>query len=334
MISTYIVTIGGTMILRLYRQMVLARLFEEKVAELYTQGHVYGFCHLYIGQEACVVGVLSGASPQDSIITSYRDHAHMLVLGEDPNAVMAELCGRSTGCSKGKGGSMHMYSPSRRFYGGNGIVGAQVSIGTGLAFAHKYKMDGGVALIFYGDGAANQGQVYESFNMASLWKLPAVYVVENNHYGLGTSEARSVAGGTLLTRGDPFGIRTFRADGMNLLDVVERSREAIEHVRSGGGPAIIHLDTYRYRGHSMSDPATYRPRSEVDAVKKGRDPIAFVRQLLLETHGIEDSELDLINEEISRIVAGAAEFATGSPVPRRSDLESDVTLKQNLTRVG
>jgi pyruvate dehydrogenase E1 component alpha subunit len=306
--------------------MVTARLFEEKAAELYTQGHIYGFCHLYIGQEACVIGISANMRPQDSVITSYRDHVHMITLGVPPNIVMAELCGRATGCSKGKGGSMHMYSKVHNFYGGNGIVGAQVPIGTGLALAHKYKGDGGVALIYYGDGAANQGQVFEAFNMASLWKLPAVYVLENNHYGMGTSDERAAAGRPLYTRGDSFGIQAFQADGMDIFDVVEKSKAAIEHTRSGAGPVILHLDTYRYRGHSMSDPATYRPRSEVDDIKKTKDPIVRVRNRLIEGFGMDAAELAKIDDEISDVIADAAKFALESPEADASELETDVAL--------
>ncbi|MDR0630427.1 MAG: pyruvate dehydrogenase (acetyl-transferring) E1 component subunit alpha [Holosporales bacterium] len=305
-------------LLKLYQQMLTIRLFEEKVAELYTQGYIYGFCHLYIGQEACVVGVTTNMQPQDSVITSYRDHAHMLTLGVSPNSIMAELCGRSTGCSGGKGGSMHMYSKSHNFYGGNGIVGAQVSIGTGLALSHKYKNDDGIAFIYYGDGAANQGQVFESFNMASLWKLPALYIVENNHYAMGTNETRAVAG-NLLSRGDSFKIKTFQADGMNLFEVIEKSSTAVEYVRSGKGPAILHLDTYRYRGHSMSDPTTYRSRTEVDEVKKVRDPIMQVRKNIM-----NEPALDKIDEEVSAIIATAAKFALESPEPDISELETNV----------
>jgi pyruvate dehydrogenase E1 component alpha subunit len=319
--------------MKIYKQMVLIRLFEEKAAMLYSQGYIYGFCHLYTGQEACVCGTLHNSLPQDSVITSYRDHAHMLALGAHPGEVMAELCGRVSGSSGGKGGSMHMYSPMRNFYGGNGIVGAQVSIGTGLAFAHKYKGDNGVALIYYGDGAANQGQVYESFNMASLWKLPAVYIVENNHYGLGTSEARSVACGTLQNRGDPFGIKGFHADGMAPLEVIEISKRAIEHARSGGGPAIIHLDTYRYRGHSMSDPMTYRSRSEVEEVKRTRDPIESIKKSLSELHGIRGGELEPIDEEVFDIVEKAAEFAIGSDEPDAGNLEMDVVTTPNCRSI-
>jgi pyruvate dehydrogenase E1 component alpha subunit len=306
--------------------MVEARRFEEKAAELYTQGHIRGFCHLYIGQEAVATGVLHNSLALDSVITSYRDHAHMLILGVGPKVIMAELCGKSTGCSNGKGGSMHMYNRQFNFYGGNGIVGAQVSIGTGLALAHKHKGDGGVALIFYGDGAANQGQVYESFNMAALWNLPAVYIVENNHYALGTSMPRAVAGNSLLNRGDPFGIPTISADGMDVFDVIEKSKEAIEYARDGRGPVILHMDTYRYRGHSMSDPGTYRPRSEVEQIKRERDPIMRMRNELIEAYGVALEELERIESEAEEIMEKAAQFAINSAEPEETDLGKDVIL--------
>ena len=318
--------ISSDKIINLYKQMVLARLFEEKAAELYTQGYISGFCHLYIGQEAVVVGIYSNMESQDSHITSYRDHVHMLVSGVDPKYVMAELCGKATGSSKGKGGSMHMYCKGASFYGGNGIVGAQVSLGTGLAFSHKYKKDEGVSVIYFGDGAANQGQVYESFNMASLWNLPAVYVLENNHYAMGTAAIRSVSGKTLKTRGDSFGIRTVLIDGMDLFDVIEKSKEAIEYARSGNGPIILHIDTYRYKGHSMSDPAKYRTREEVDNIKKTRDPIILVRNRLIENYDIKDSELNDIDENMLSIVEAAAKFAIDSPLPDESELMKDIVV--------
>ncbi len=306
--------------------MVLARLFEEKAAELYTQGHISGFCHLYIGQEAVIAGIFHNMKPQDSSITSYRDHAHMLTLGVDPSRVMSELCGKATGCSKGKGGSMHMYSKEHNFYGGNGIVGAQVPLGCGLAFAHKYKHDGGISLTFFGDGAANQGQVYEAFNMASLWKLPVVFVLENNHYAMGTAARRAVSGESLRTRGDPFGIPTVSVDGMDLFDVIQKSEDAIESTRNGKGPIILHVDTYRYRGHSMSDPATYRTREEVDNVKKTRDPIIRVRNRLIDEHKIEVEMLDTIEEELADVIENAANYAINAPYPDASELEMDVTI--------
>ena len=311
--------------LSLYRKMVQARLFEEKAAELYTQGYIYGFCHLYIGQEAVVVGIAHNMQVQDSCITSYRDHAHMLTLGVSPDEVMAELCGKATGCSKGKGGSMHMYSRRHNFFGGNGIVGAQVPIGTGLAFAHKYKKDGGVSVTFFGDGAANQGQVYEAFNMASLWKLPVLYVLENNHYAMGTAAKRAVSGQSLKTRGDAFGIPTISVDGMDVLDVIEKSKDAIEKVRTTSEPTILHVDT-RYRGHSMSDPATYRTREEVENVKKTRDPIIKFKNKLVEMFGIDISKLDEIEEDVAGIIENVAQNAINAPFPDASELETDVIL--------
>ncbi|MDR0695226.1 MAG: pyruvate dehydrogenase (acetyl-transferring) E1 component subunit alpha [Holosporales bacterium] len=311
--------------LHLYQQMLLARLFEEKAAELYTQRHIYGYCHLYVGQEAVVVGVAHNMQKHDSAITSYRDHAHMLTLGVQPKFVMAELCGKSTGSSHGNGGSMHMYSKEHNFYGGNGIVGAQVPIGVGLAFAHRYRKDNGVAVIFFGDGAANQGQVYEAFNMASLWKLPAIFVLENNHYALGTAEKRAASGENLHTRGDPFGIPTLLADGMNLFDVLDKAQDAISHARSGLGPIIVHADTYRYKGHSMSDPATYRSREEVDAMK-ARDPIELVKKRLLNDFAVKQTDFLKIEEKTMHVINDAARFAIESPWPKRSELERNVLI--------
>ena len=312
--------------LNLYRKMVQARLFEEKAAELYTLGHIFGFCHLYIGQEAVVVGIAHNMQKNDSCITSYRDHAHMLTLGVSPDEVMAELCGKATGCSKGKGGSMHMYSRAHNFFGGNGIVGAQVPIGTGLAFAHKYKKDGGVSITFFGDGAANQGQVYEAFNMASLWKLPVLYVLENNHYAMGTAAKRAVSGQSLKTRGDAFGIPTISVDGMDILDVIEKSKNAIDKVRATSTPIILHVDTYRYRGHSMSDPATYRTREEVENVKKTRDPITRFTNKLVEMFSIDISKLNEIEEEVAGVIENAAKNAINAQYPDAYELETDVIL--------
>jgi pyruvate dehydrogenase E1 component alpha subunit len=312
-------------LLVLFRKLCEARRFEEKAAELYSQGHILGFCHLYIGQEVVVIGVISTSSPSDSIITSYRDHVHMLALGVNPNVIMAELCGKSTGCSHGKGGSMHMYHKPGNFYGGNGIVGAQVSIGTGLGFAHKYRDDGGIAFVFYGDGAANQGQVFESFNLASLWKLPIVYVLENNRYGLGTSVDRAAAGpNKLLSRGDSFGIPTLTVDGMNLFDVIEKTRDAKNYVLTGNGPMILHVDTYRYRGHSMSDPGLYRAKSEVEDIKKTRDPISKIRDCLLIEHKVDPAVLEEMNADICNSMDAVAQFAINSPFPETVCLEMDV----------
>ena len=311
-------------LLGLYSQMLTLRAFEEKAAALYTQGQIFGFCHLYIGQEAVVTGINHNLQKGlDSQITSYRDHAHMIVCGADPKNVMAELCGKVTGSSKGKGGSMHMFAKEHNFFGGHGIVGAQVSIGTGLALAHKYKNDGGVAVVYFGDGAANQGQVYESFNMASLWKLPALYVLENNKYAMGTSVARSAAGSNLEHRGDPFGIPSYSVDGMDHFDVIEKSEAALKYVREGNGPVILHVDTYRYRGHSMSDPATYRTREEVDSVKKNRDPIQRVKKFLDEQYGIAQEKFEEVEDEVDAIIQDAVNFALSSHFPSADTLLED-----------
>lgn len=311
-------------LIELYRDMLNMRLFEEKSAELYTGGYINGFCHLYIGQEAVVAAITHLLDENDSQITSYRDHAHMLALGVDRRFIFAELLGKRDGVSKGKGGSMHMYAKDKNFYGGNGIVGAQVSIGTGIAFANKYKNENSLCAIYFGDGAINQGQVYESFNMASLWKLPALYVLENNRYAMGTPITRSTSGKDLTTRGDPFGIPTICADGMDLLDMLQKSTEAIEYVRSGAGPIILHADTYRYRGHSMSDPATYRTRDEVDNVKKTRDPIVALRKYLEAEFGVADHEFEKIEDILTAEIAADAQWAIDAEYPDENDLMEDV----------
>ncbi|HEX8223287.1 MAG TPA: pyruvate dehydrogenase (acetyl-transferring) E1 component subunit alpha, partial [Allosphingosinicella sp.] len=265
---------GRDELLEYYRQMLLIRRFEERAGQLYGLGLIGGFCHLYIGQEAVAVGLQSALEPgRDSVITGYRDHGHMLAYGIDPRVIMAELTGRAAGISKGKGGSMHMFSRKAGFYGGHGIVAAQVPLGTGLAFAHKYREDGGVCVAYMGDGAVNQGQVYESFNMASLWKLPVLYVIENNRYAMGTSQVRAAAGQELCHRGRAYGIPGEQVDGMDVLAVRAKAEELVGRVRSGEGPAIMEAMTYRYRGHSMSDPAKYRTREEVQSFREGKDPI-------------------------------------------------------------
>lgn len=316
--------------LKAYREMLLIRRFEERSAQLYGMGLIAGFCHLYIGQEAVVVGVQSVLKSQDSVITAYRDHGHMLACGMDPRGVMAELTGRIGGYSKGKGGSMHMFSREKNFYGGHGIVGAQIPLGTGLAFAHKYKEDGGVCIASMGDGAANQGQVYESYNMASLWKLPVVYVVENNHYGMGTSVQRSSAGPSYFERGKGWGIPGEKADGMDLLKVIEASSRAVEHARSGKGPYILEFDTYRYRGHSMSDPAKYRSKDEVDTIKEKRDPIDVFKAYMEKTLKIKDDEIKVVENDIKGIIAEAIEFAKTSPEPDPSELYTDVLKEEGV----
>jgi pyruvate dehydrogenase E1 component alpha subunit len=311
-------------LLRLYRSMLLIRRFEERAGQMYGMGLIGGFCHLYIGEEAVVVGVMSAVREGDSIITAYRDHGHMLACGMDPKGVMAELTGRRSGYSKGKGGSMHMFSREKNFFGGHGIVGAQVPIGTGLALAHKYRGDNCVSLTFLGDGAMNQGQVYESFNMAALWKLPVVYIIENNRYGMGTAITRSSASHDLVSRGKPFDIAGHQVDGMEVLAVKAAAQEAIDSARAGNGPYILEMQTYRYRGHSMSDPAKYRSREEVSRMRQEHDPIDQARKLLVEAHRVDDAQLKEIDREVKDIVAAAAEFAQDSPEPDPSELWTDV----------
>ncbi len=307
-----------------YRAMLLIRRFEEKAGQLYGMGLIGGFCHLYIGQEAVVVGLESVAKPGDQRVTTYRDHGHMLACGMDPKGVMAELTGRSGGYSKGKGGSMHMFSKEKEFYGGHGIVGANVPIGAGLAFANKYRGTDAVAFTYFGDGAANQGQVYETFNMASLWKLPVVFVIENNQYAMGTSLKRGSSTPALYTRGAAFGIPGEAVDGMDVLAVRDAGAKAVAHCRAGEGPYILEMNTYRYRGHSMSDPAKYRTREEVQKMREEHDPIDHVRNLLVADKLAIDDELKIVDREIKTIVNDAAQFAQESPEPDPSELWTDV----------
>jgi pyruvate dehydrogenase E1 component alpha subunit len=309
-----------------YRDMLLIRRFEERAGQLYGMGLIGGFCHLYIGQEAVVVGMQSTIGGKDAIITSYRDHGHMLAAGMDPKGVMAELTGRSGGYSKGKGGSMHMFSREKNFYGGHGIVGAQVPIGTGLAFAHKYNGNNNVSLTYFGDGSANQGQVYEAMNMAALWKLPVIYIIENNRYGMGTSVERASATTELYKHGEAFGIPGERVDGMDVLAVRAAGERAVEHARSGAGPYILEMQTYRYRGHSMSDPAKYRSKEEVDKFRSERDPIDHVRKHLIDDGILDDGQLKAIDTEIRKIVNDSAEFAQQSPEPEPSELWTDILV--------
>ncbi len=307
-----------------YSDMLLIRRFEERAGQLYGMGLIGGFCHLYIGQEAVVVGMQANVAPQDQVITAYRDHGHMLACGMDPKGVMAELTGRSTGYSKGNGGSMHMFSSEKHFFGGHGIVGAQIPLGTGLAFADKYRNTGGVTLTYLGDGAANQGQVYESFNMAELWKLPVVYIIENNQYAMGTSVDRSSAQPQFFKRGASFNIPGEEVDGMDVEAVHAAGRKAIEYCRSGNGPMILEMKTYRYRGHSMSDPAKYRTREEVQTVREKRDPIEHLGQKLVSRGIATEDELKAIDKDIRLVVNTAAEFAIESPEPDLSELFTDV----------
>ncbi|MCT8160137.1 pyruvate dehydrogenase (acetyl-transferring) E1 component subunit alpha [Pseudoruegeria sp. SHC-113] len=311
-------------LLAYYREMLLIRRFEEKAGQLYGMGLIGGFCHLYIGQEAVVVGIEAACEEGDKRITSYRDHGHMLACGMDPKGVMAELTGREGGYSKGKGGSMHMFSKEKHFYGGHGIVGAQVPLGAGLAFADKYLGNDRVTFAYFGDGAANQGQIYETFNMASLWQLPVVFVIENNQYAMGTSLQRASSTPELYTRGAAFGIPGEAVDGMDVLAVKAAAEKAVAQCRAGKGPYILEMKTYRYRGHSMSDPAKYRTRDEVQKVREERDAIEHVRELLLGGKHASEDDLKAIDKEIKAIVNEAAEFSKESPEPSLDELYTDI----------
>ena len=309
----------------MYTKMLLIRRFEEKAGQLYGMGQIGGFCHLYIGQEAVVVGIQSAQIEGDSIVTSYRDHGHMIACDMDPRGVMAELTGRKDGYSKGKGGSMHMFSREKGFFGGHGIVAAQVPIGTGLAFSHKYNETNNVCITYFGDGAANQGQVYESYNIASLWKLPVIFVIENNKYGMGTSVNRSSAGENLSDRGNAYGIKSEIVDGMDIIAVRDSAIRAMDYCRSGKGPYILEMKTYRYRGHSMSDPAKYRTRDEVEKIRKNSDPIENIKELLAK-NGLNEDEIKNIDSEIKVVIADAAKFAQESPEPSVEELYTDITV--------
>jgi pyruvate dehydrogenase E1 component alpha subunit len=310
-----------------YEQMLLIRRFEERAGQLYGLGLIGGFCHLYIGQEAVAVGLQSALdNDKDSVITGYRDHGHMLAYGIDPKVIMAELTGREAGISKGKGGSMHMFSTEHRFYGGHGIVGAQVPLGGGLALAHQYRGDGGICLAYFGDGAANQGQVYETFNMASLWKLPIVFVIENNGYAMGTAVKRGSAETEFYRRGTAFRIPGMDVNGMDVLEVRQAAEIALDYVRQGNGPVLLELNTYRYRGHSMSDPAKYRTREEVQEMRDKHDPIEGARKELIE-RGIPEDKLKDIDKRIRDTVVEAADFAENSPEPGADELYTDVLVE-------
>ncbi|MCJ8139222.1 pyruvate dehydrogenase (acetyl-transferring) E1 component subunit alpha [Falsirhodobacter halotolerans] len=311
-------------LLGFYRDMLLIRRFEEKAGQLYGMGLIGGFCHLYIGQEAVVVGLEAAAKEGDKRLTSYRDHGHMLACGMSANGVMAELTGREGGYSKGKGGSMHMFSREKHFYGGHGIVGAQVPIGAGLAFADAYLENGGVTFTYFGDGAANQGQVYETYNMAQLWNLPVIFVIENNQYAMGTSVKRSTKSPSYWERGVAYGIAGEAVDGMDVLAVKAAGEKAVEHCRAGKGPYILEMNTYRYRGHSMSDPAKYRSRDEVEKMRSEKDPIEHVRELLTQGGHATEDDLKAIDKEIKAVVNESAEFAKESPEPAIAELWTDI----------
>jgi pyruvate dehydrogenase E1 component alpha subunit len=306
--------------LKFYRDMLLIRRFEERAGQLYGMGLIAGFCHLYIGQEAVVTGMQSAQKPGDQVITGYRDHGHMLACGMSPREIMAELTGRIGGSSRGKGGSMHMFSQEAQFFGGHGIVGAQVALGTGIAFANQYRGNDHVCVAYFGDGAANQGQVYESFNMASLWKLPVVYIVENNQYAMGTSVERASAETELFKRGISFEIIGEAVDGMDVLAVREAGARALDHARSGKGPFLLEMKTYRYRGHSMSDPAKYRPKDESKQVRETRDPIDHLRNYGLDKGLFTEDDLKSIDKDVKEVVADAADYAQTSPEPDPSEL--------------
>ncbi|KAA1176811.1 pyruvate dehydrogenase (acetyl-transferring) E1 component subunit alpha [Rhizobium tropici] len=312
--------------LKAYREMLLIRRFEEKAGQLYGMGFIGGFCHLYIGQEAVVVGMQLALKDGDQVITGYRDHGHMLATGMSARGVMAELTGRQGGYSRGKGGSMHMFSKEKNFYGGHGIVGAQVSLGTGLGFANWYRGNDNVSVAYFGDGAANQGQVYESFNMAQLWKLPVIFVIENNRYAMGTSTARATAQADFSKRGASFGIPGIQVDGMDVRAVKAAADEAVAHCRSGNGPIILEMLTYRYRGHSMSDPAKYRSKDEVQKMRSEHDPIEQVRVRLLEKGWATEDDLKDIDKDVRDIVADSADFAQNDPEPDASELYTDILL--------
>ena len=316
--------VSATELLHHYREMLLIRRFEEKAGQLYGMGLIGGFCHLYIGQEAVVVGLEAAASEGDKRVTSYRDHGHMLACGMDPKGVMAELTGRAGGYSRGKGGSMHMFSKEKHFYGGHGIVAAQVPLGAGLAFADKYLENGRVTFTYFGDGAANQGQVYETYNMAELWLLPVIFVIENNQYAMGTSVKRSTMSPSLWQRGAAYGIPGEDVDGMDVLAVKAAGDRAVAHCRSGKGPYILEVKTYRYRGHSMSDPAKYRTREEVQKMKDERDPIEQIRSILLTGNHATEDDLKAIDKDIKEVVNAAAEFAKDSPEPNPAELWTDI----------
>lgn len=320
-------TADKAQLLQYYSEMLMMRRFEEKAGQLYGMGLIAGFCHLYIGQEAVVVGVQNALEEGDQVITGYRDHAHMLACGMEARGVMAELTGREGGYSRGKGGSMHMFSREKNFYGGHGIVGAQVSIGTGLAFADRYKDNKKIAVAYFGDGAANQGQVYESFNMAKLWDLPIIYVIENNQYAMGTAVKRASSETELHKRGISFGIPGEAVDGMDVEAVRKAADKAAKHTRSGKGPYILEMKTYRYRGHSMSDPAKYRPREEVDEMRSHHDPIDHIKALLLDRGYATEDDLKAIDKKTKAVVNDSAEFAKSSPEPDPSELWTDVLVE-------
>ena len=312
-------------LIKFYEKMFLIRKFEEKAGQLYGAGKIGGFCHLYIGQEAVVIGILSSIKSEDTVVTSYRDHGHILARGVDPKQVMAELTGRKDGISKGKGGSMHMFSKKNRFYGGHGIVGAQVPIGVGLGFAHKYRNEKKISRVYVGDGAMNNGQVFEAFNLASLWELPVLFIIENNKYGMGTAVNRSAAGNELFARATVFGIKGEKINGMNFFDVSQAAIRAREHIYETSKPYVIEMDTYRYRGHSMSDPATYRSKEEVSDMKSN-DPLLNMKKALIDDYKINEDNLSKIENDIKKQIKDVEKFSLESPLPELKELFTEVYL--------
>ena len=308
-----------------YEKMFLIRKFEEKAGQLYGAGKIGGFCHLYIGQEAVVIGILSSVKSEDTVVTSYRDHGHILARGVDPKLVMAELTGRKDGISKGKGGSMHMFSKKNRFYGGHGIVGAQVPIGVGLGFAHKYREEKKISRVYVGDGAMSNGQVFEAFNLASLWELPVLFIIENNKYGMGTAVNRSAAGNELFERATVFGIKGEKINGMNFFDVSEAAIRAREYIYENSKPYVIEMDTYRYRGHSMSDPATYRSKDEVNDMKSN-DPLLNMKKALIDDYKIDEDKFSKIESDIKKQIKDVEKFSLESPLPELEELFTEVYL--------
>jgi pyruvate dehydrogenase E1 component alpha subunit len=311
-------------LLGFYEKMLLIRRFEEKAGQLYGMGLIGGFCHLYIGQEAIAIGMKHNMVQDDKVITTYRDHGHMIAVDSDPKRIMAELMGRADGCSKGKGGSMHLFDLEKHFYGGHGIVGASVPIGAGLAFADNYRNKNNVTFCYFGDGAAHQGQVYESFNMAKLWNLPVLFIIENNHYAMGTSVARSSSTDELYKRGSGFNIPGVKINGMDIFEVVREGKKAVDYVRGGNGPMLIEMDTYRYRGHSMSDPATYRSKEEVSDVKENEDPINNLKAQIFAKKKATEAEIKAIDKKIKTQVEEIVEFSKNSPEPCESELTTDI----------
>tara|TARA_B100001564_G_C20579292_1_gene642265 strand:+ start:132 stop:1175 length:1044 start_codon:yes stop_codon:yes gene_type:complete len=309
---------------KFYEEMLMIRRFEEKTGQLYGMGLIGGFCHLYIGQEAIAIGMQANLNKGDSVITTYRDHGLMLATGSDPVEILAELMGRDGGCSKGKGGSMHMFDTAKGFYGGHGIVGASVPLGTGLAFAHQYRKEKNICVSYFGDGAANQGQVYEAFNMAALWQLPVLYIIENNEYAMGTSIARSSSTTELYRRGEAFGIQGWQVDGMNIFEVLEQGKKAVDYVRSGKGPLILEMKTYRYRGHSMSDPAKYRTKEEVSDIKENRDPIDHLKHYLIKECNVKEEKLKAIDKKLRSDIGDIVQQCQDMPEPDVSELWTDI----------